>query len=135
MPRVVTSLWIGLLVGAFSIVVPVAIWPGEAKLTAPLFCSSPATEPMVVSDTFHDSEGTSTNYTLYCVGDHGILTNEGFALPMLVMLTAHIVIATTLALLATSFNPRTRPARDGPDREALRSEPNQHVNTEDHFEH
>ncbi|MEV4125727.1 hypothetical protein [Nocardia sp. NPDC049707] len=95
MPRVVTALSTGLLVGAFSIVVPVAIWPGEAKLTAPLFCSSPATEPMVVSDTFHDSEGTSTNYTLYCVGDHGILTNEGFALPLLVMLTAHIVIVTT----------------------------------------
>lgn len=100
MPRIVTALSTGLLVGAFSTVVPVAIWPGEAKLTAPLFCSAPATEPMVVSDTFHDSEGTSTNYTLYCVGDHGILTNHGFVLPMLVMLTAHFVIITTLVLLA-----------------------------------
>ena len=48
MPRTVTALSAGVLVGAVSIVVPVAIWPGEAKLTAPLFCSSPATEPMVV---------------------------------------------------------------------------------------
>ncbi|MFD6163366.1 hypothetical protein ACFWF7_40375 [Nocardia sp. NPDC060256] len=38
-------------------VLPVAIWPGEAKLTAPLFCEAPYTEPIVVSDTFSDSEG------------------------------------------------------------------------------
>ncbi|MGW5383532.1 hypothetical protein [Nocardia sp. NPDC003963] len=130
MPRVVTSLATGFIVGAFSIVVPVAIWPGEAKLTAPLFCSAPATEPMVVSDTFHDSEGTSTNYTLYCVGDHGVLTDEGFALPMLVILTAHIVIVTTLVLLATSLAPRTAAVRD-----PLRSEPHPHVGAEDYFEH
>ncbi|WP_458689051.1 hypothetical protein [Nocardia tengchongensis] len=109
MSRIVKALTTGLLVGVFSIVLPVAIWPGEAKLTAPLFCSSPATEPMVVSDTFHDSDGTSTNYTLYCVGDHGVLTNEGFALPMLVMLTAHIVIITTLALLAATLLTRPKP--------------------------
>src|SRR3546814_9829678 len=60
-----------------TIFLAVAVWPGEAKLTAPLFCSTPATEPMVVSDTFHDSEGTSTNYTLYCVSDRGELTDEG----------------------------------------------------------
>lgn len=90
---------------------------------------------MVVSDTFHDSDGTYTNYTLYCVGDHGILTNEGFALPMLVMFTAHIVIATTLVLLATLFETRTEPARDRPVRDPLRSEPNPHVSTEDDFEH
>ncbi|MFE5285418.1 hypothetical protein ACFRAQ_10655 [Nocardia sp. NPDC056611] len=115
MPRVMAALSTGLAVGAFSIVVPVAIWPGEAKLTAPLFCSAPATEPMVVSDTFHDSEGTSTNYTLYCVGDHGILTNEGFALPMAVMLTAHVLIVTALVLLATAFRTKAEPARDQPD--------------------
>ncbi|WP_067690028.1 hypothetical protein [Nocardia jejuensis] len=89
----------GVSVGLFSIVVPVAIWPGEAKLTAPLFCSPPYTEPMVVSDTFHDSEGTSTNYTLYCVSDRGAVTDEGFVLPFLVLLAAHIVIVTVLVLL------------------------------------
>ncbi|MET9487020.1 hypothetical protein [Nocardia sp. NPDC006630] len=86
--------------GVFSCVVPVAIWPGEAKLTAPLFCSAPFTEPMVVSDTTHDSEGTSTNYTLYCVGERGALTDEGFALPMLVLLAAHILIASAVVLTA-----------------------------------
>ncbi|WP_194828158.1 hypothetical protein [Nocardia sp. XZ_19_231] len=82
-----------------TIIVAVAVWPGEAKLTAPLFCSSPATEPVVVSDTFHDSEGTSTNYTLYCVSDRGVLTDEGFALPMLVLFAAHVVILGALLLL------------------------------------
>ncbi|MGW6330936.1 hypothetical protein [Nocardia rhamnosiphila] len=135
MPRVVTSLATGLLVGTFSIVVPVAIWPGEAKLTAPLFCSAPTTEPVVVSDTFHDADGTYTNYTLYCVGDHGILTNEGFALPMLAILTAHIVIVTILVLLATSLGPRAKPAPDRPARDPLRSEPHPHIGTEDYFEH
>lgn len=135
MPCPATALLIGLLTGALSIVVPVAIWPGEAKLTAPLFCSAPATEPMVVSDTFHDSEGTSTNYTLYCVGDHGILTNEGFALPMLVILTAHVVIVTSLVLLAGLFNTSTKPVRDRPVQGLSRSESNLPVSSEDYFEH
>ncbi|QLY28671.1 hypothetical protein H0264_25475 [Nocardia huaxiensis] len=104
----VTALSAGLSAALFSTVVPVAIWPGEAKLTAPLFCES-GTEPMVVSDTFHDSEGTSTNYTLYCVGEHGSLTNEGFALPMLVLFIAHVLILTALILLAGWIGQRRRP--------------------------
>ncbi|MFF2554805.1 hypothetical protein ACFVUS_27645 [Nocardia sp. NPDC058058] len=111
MPRLAAALATGIFAGTLSIVVPVAIWPGEAELTAPLFCSS-GTEPMVVSDTFHDSEGTSTNYTLYCVGDHGTLTNEGFVLPMLVMLTAHVLILTVLALLAMTFTRSAKPVHD-----------------------
>ncbi|WP_410873094.1 hypothetical protein [Nocardia sp. A7] len=82
-----------------TILVAVAIWPGEAKLTAPLFCSAPTTEPMVVSDTFYDSEGRSINYTLYCVSERGVLTDEGFALPMLALLGAHVLILTALVVL------------------------------------
>lgn len=133
MPRVVTALATGLFVGTLSTVVPVAIWPGEAKLTAPLFCSS-GTEPMVVSDTFHDSEGTSTNYTLYCVGDHGALTNEGFVLPMLVMLTAHVLIVTVLALLAMTFTRTAAPVQDAPAPPPP-SEPLPHNEVQDYFEH
>ncbi|MGF0316287.1 hypothetical protein [Nocardia fluminea] len=83
-----------------TIFIAVAVWPGEAKLTAPLFCSPPATEPVVVSDTFHDSEGTSTNYTLYCVSDRGVLTDEGYVLPVLVLFVVHLLILTALFLLA-----------------------------------
>ncbi|WP_433602682.1 hypothetical protein ACQPXH_13500 [Nocardia sp. CA-135953] len=95
-----TALSTGVGVGMFSTVVPVSIWPGEAKLTGPLFCSDPYHEPVVVSDTFHDSEGTSVNYTLYCVTDRGAVTDEGFVLPFFVLMAAHIAIITTVAFLA-----------------------------------
>lgn len=101
----------GLCVGLTSFVIPVAIWPGEAELTAPLFCSPPNTTPMVISDTTHDSEGTSTNYTLYCTGPRGTLTNEGFLLPMLAILAAHILIITTLTFL---FALKPRRPQDAP---------------------
>ncbi|MBF6473207.1 MULTISPECIES: hypothetical protein [Nocardia] len=103
----VTAASTGVAAGALTMVVPVAIWPGEATLTAPLFCS-PATEPMVVSDTMHDSEGTSVNYTLYCVSERGAITDEGFALPMLTLFGAHVVVVTALVLLAKLWT-RSRP--------------------------
>ena len=74
-------------------VLPIAIWPGEAKLTAPLFCEPPYTEPVVVSDTYHDSDGVSTNYSLYCLGEHGQYTEEGFLLPWLALWALHTAIA------------------------------------------
>lgn len=47
------------------------------------------------------------NYTLYCVSERGALTDEGFALPFLVLLAAHIVIVTAGAL-AVGLSARTR---------------------------
>lgn len=96
-----------------SFVLPLAIWPGEARLTAPLFCSAPYPDPVVVSDTFHDSEGTSVNYTLYCVSERGALTDEGFVLPFLVMFAAHIVLVTAV-VLAVTLAGRSRPAAPAP---------------------
>src|SRR3569623_2043949 len=90
-------------IGAGSIigfVLPLALWPGEARLTAPLFCAPPYHDPVIVSDTFHDSEGTSVNFTLYCVGDRGAFTDEGFLWPFLVLFAAHILIVTVLVFIA-----------------------------------
>ncbi|MFQ6397419.1 hypothetical protein ACLMAJ_28715 [Nocardia sp. KC 131] len=86
----------------------IAIWPGEAELTAPLFCAQPYNQPIVVSDTFVDSEGTGTNYTLYCVGDRGQFTDEGFLLPWLTLWAAHTLIAVALTLLVAAST-RYRP--------------------------
>ncbi|MFF0494454.1 hypothetical protein ACFYTQ_36020 [Nocardia sp. NPDC004068] len=83
------------------------IWPAEAEFTAPLFCSPPYHDPMVVSDTFHDSEGTSTNFTLYCVGPRGEFTDEGFLLPWLTLVAAHTTVAALIVLLVTALRRRT----------------------------
>ncbi|WP_280435261.1 hypothetical protein [Nocardia carnea] len=99
----------------FSIVLSV-IWPGEIELIAPLFCADPYNDPMVVSDTYHDSEGTSTNFTLYCVGDRGQFTNEGFFLPWLVLVAAHTGIVVVPALLIGIAN-RGREPRDAEPRD------------------
>jgi hypothetical protein len=108
-----TALSTGVGVGMFSIVVPLAIWPGEAELTAPLFCSDPYREPVVVSDTYHDSEGTSVDYTLYCVTDRGAVTDEGFFLPFLVLMAVHVAIITAVAFLAGCWSRRgTAPPAD-----------------------
>ncbi|MEV2225614.1 hypothetical protein AB0E01_37945 [Nocardia vinacea] len=109
-----------------------SIWPGEAKLTAPLFCSAPYREPVVVSDTFHDSEGTSVNYTLYCVTDRGAVTDEGFILPFLVLMAVHIAIITAVAFL-TGLWIRRRPLR-GTQAVRPRSRP-QHPRTRQIHEH
>lgn len=98
---IVSALGAGVTAGSLvSFVLPLAIWPGEARLTAPLFCRSPYLDPMVVSDTVQDSEGTSVNYTLYCVSERGALTDEGFALPFLTLFAAHIVLVTAVVLVA-----------------------------------
>ncbi|MGX1810162.1 hypothetical protein ACWIGI_30980 [Nocardia sp. NPDC055321] len=111
-----TALGAAAIAAVAGIVIPLAIWPGEAKLTAPLFCSAPYTEPMVVSDTWHDSEGTSVNYTLYCVGERGAYTDEGFARPMLVMSAAHALIVAALVVVIglPALRRRAAPARSGP---------------------
>ncbi|MFI6216924.1 hypothetical protein ACIBCD_33420 [Nocardia brasiliensis] len=88
---------------------PIAIWPGEAELTAPLFCAEPFTEPIVVSDTYHDSEGQSTNYSMYCVGERGQYTEVGFLRPWIALWVLHSLIA--IALVGTIRLLRWRPSR------------------------
>lgn len=106
----------GLVPGVFfaSILLSV-IWPGEIELTAPLFCADPYREPIVVSDTFHDSEGTSTNFTLFCVGDRGELTDEGFMFPWLTLVAAHTALAALLTFsVAAARRVTTEEPRESP---------------------
>ncbi|MGW5453930.1 hypothetical protein [Nocardia sp. NPDC003979] len=93
-----------------TLALTVGVWPGEAKLTAPLFCSAPATDPLVVADKFYDGEGTSINYTLYCVGARGELTDEGFALPLLTLFAGHLAILAVI-VLSTAMIGRSRDRR------------------------
>lgn len=107
--RILATLAVNLAATAIlGCVLPVAIWPGEAKLTAPLFCDAPYTEPIVVSDTFHDSEGQSTNYSMYCVGDRGQYTEVGFLRPWLALWVLHTALVIVVVIVARAWRP-TRP--------------------------
>lgn len=101
-------------VAAMSICVLPPIWPGELKLTAPIFCISSELggryTPMVVTDSVSTGDGTAYNWTLYCVGPRGETKNAGYGLPIGVLFVAHWLI---LALIAAVFMLRKRtPALD-----------------------
>jgi hypothetical protein len=73
------------------------IWPGEAKLTAPLFCGDDTPDPFVVVDSHSVQPGeTSYNFSLYCMGPRGQTEEVGFLRPSLVLTAGH---ATLIALL------------------------------------
>lgn len=55
-----------------------AIWPGEAKLFAPVICTDSHPDAYVVSDTYQVSDGTSTEFTVYCVADDGDAIDAGW---------------------------------------------------------
>ncbi|WP_147404204.1 hypothetical protein [Nocardia panacis] len=104
--RVLKAISVAASATPLTLVVPVAIWPGEAELTAPLFCGAPYREPIVVADTTHDSEGTSVNYTLYCATSRGAVTDQGFVLPFLVLMAAHFVLIATAILVGALLSRR-----------------------------
>ena len=110
--------------GMLTILLAVAIWPGEAKLTAPLFCPDDQTDYYVVTDTYSSEPGeTSTNFTLYCVGPRGDSTDVGYARPMLALTLFHtaviVIVFVVLGLLG-----RARRRRRGPSatEDALRQQ-------------
>jgi hypothetical protein len=76
-----------------TVLIAVAIWPGEAKLTAPLFCPDDQPDAFVVVDSYSVQPGeTSYNFTLYCMGPRGEVTDVGFFLPCLVLTIGHALL-------------------------------------------
>ncbi|MGW6374601.1 hypothetical protein ACWFRB_00875 [Rhodococcus sp. NPDC055112] len=61
------------------------IWPGQTLYLAPLFCEPPTGEAVIVSDTYASGDGTSTNFTLYCIGDRGQTIDAGWLYPFLLL--------------------------------------------------
>lgn len=97
-----------------TILIAVAIWPGEVKLVAPLFCSDTQPDPFVVSDTYSTQPGeTTTNFTLYCMGPGGDATDHGYFLPFLATMTLNILVLVLLiGVTAVIGRLRTRAARE-----------------------
>lgn len=97
-----------------TILIAVAIWPGEVKLVAPLFCSDAQPDAFVVSDTYSTQPGeTTTNFTLYCMGPGGDATDHGYFLPFLATMALNtLLIVLLFVVLAVIGRLRTRAARE-----------------------
>ena len=60
-------------------IVSIAIWPGEAELLEPILCTDARPEAVVVYDTYSPRPGeTVTNFSLYCMGPRGDVTDHGW---------------------------------------------------------
>ena len=87
------------------------IWPGQAKLLAPVFCDDARPDAFVVSDTYSSGTGeTSTNFTLYCVGPRGDHRDVGWFKPFLGICAMNAVVL-ALLILAVGFRPWMRRMR------------------------
>ena len=96
------------VVGIFAALLSSVIWPGQVAHLAPIFCEAPTSSAMVVSDTFSDGDGTSTNFTLYCVGPRGQTVDAGWLLPLLVLWGVYsLVLAIVVGVVGV--NRRRRP--------------------------
>jgi hypothetical protein len=95
--------------------VGIAIWPGSMKLTASTLCPADQPDPFVVRTTTTDSEGTSTSFSLFCMGDRGDFTEVGSAQPLglLFLYTWAGFTAITVLLLARRAWRRRRRTRTG----------------------
>lgn len=68
---------------AFVVLMGSLIFPGALKWTSGTVCTDGEADPVVVRDTYQTEPGeTSTNFTLYCVGDRGEIENAGFGKPV-----------------------------------------------------
>lgn len=102
----------GLLV---SCVLTIAIWPGEVKLVAPLFCTDAQPDPFVVADTYSPQPGeTVTNFSLYCMGPRGDSTDHGFMVPFLMISVVNGVILMTLFVILGKLGSRAARRSTGP---------------------
>jgi hypothetical protein len=87
------------------------IWPGQAKLLAPLFCDDARPDAFVVSDTYSSAPGeTSTSFTLYCVGPRGDHRDVGWFKPFLGICGMNALAVTAVAV-AVGIRPWVRRMR------------------------
>ncbi|HEV7759931.1 MAG TPA: hypothetical protein VGO78_13115 [Acidimicrobiales bacterium] len=108
-------------VAAITVVsVGIAIWPGSMKLTAPVLCPADQPDPFVVRTTTSDSEGTSTSFSLFCMGDRGDFTEVGswepYGLLFLYTWAAFVVLSALLVVrIRWRRRRRARAAEPDPD--------------------
>ena len=71
----------------------------------------------MVSDTYSDSRGTSTNFTMHCAGERGDDTDVGWMRPMLLSAAIHTAIVLVIYHAVRTYGRlRRRSARSEPNR-------------------
>lgn len=88
-----------------TVIVTIGIWPGEMKLTAGWLCPDDQTDAYVVTDTYQspNGSGSNTDFTMYCMGDRGQITNVGFFKPAGLLTLAHGALFVALVLVILIF--------------------------------
>jgi hypothetical protein len=102
-----------------TIILFFGIWPGEAKLTASLFCPADHPDAFVVTDTYSAQPGeTSTTFSLYCMGPRGEVKDVGIGGTFFVLTLGHAVLIVAAAVLGIVLfrQRRTRRASAAPAR-------------------
>ena len=88
---------------AFIVLMGTLIFPGAMNWTGSVVCPDDQQTTIVVRDTYQTEPGeTSTNFTLYCVGERGQFTDAGFLEPVLwltVWFAALMLVLTSLLRL------------------------------------
>jgi len=109
-------IWVTIILGvsAFIVLMGSLIFPGAMNWTGSFVCPDDQTTTIVVRDTYQTEPGeTSTNFTLYCVGERGQFTDAGFFQPLLWL---WIFFAGAMVALITILRiwSRLRGGRDSP---------------------
>jgi hypothetical protein len=102
-----------------TIILFFGIWPGEAKLTASLFCPDDHPDAYVVTDTYSVQPGeTSTTFSLYCMGPRGEVKDVGIGRTFWVLTLGHavLIVAATALVVVLFRRRRTRRALAAPAR-------------------
>lgn len=96
-----------------------AIYPGSLKWTASTLCPADQPDPFVIRTTTQDSEGTSTSFSLFCMGERGEFSEVGSWEPMLVLFVSTYaafvgLTAVLFGLFAVRRTRRRRRDGEGP---------------------
>jgi hypothetical protein len=79
----------------------IAIYPGSLKWTAPVLCPADQPDAFVVRYHTQTSDGTGTNFTLFCMDGRGHVTEAGSWRPLGVLLAGVSAVLLGAALLLT----------------------------------
>lgn len=97
---VVIVLAVLLGVTALLTVIATSVWPGEARLTAPVVCDDAHPDGIVVVDSYGTADGsTAYDFSLFCTSADGDAIDHGWASSWLLLWAVHtFLVADALVL-------------------------------------